>query len=265
MEIIIKQDYDAMCEEAANLIHQAWRKKNDLVLGLATGSSPLGVYKRLIALHKKGEMDFSQVSTFNLDEYLGLKKDHPQSYAYYMEEKLFQHVNLKRENIHMLSGTPENIDDHCREYEEKIKETRGIDIQILGLGRNGHIGFNEPSSSLASLTRVKTLTEDTIEANARFFSAPEEIPRYSLTMGIGTILEARMLVLLAYGKKKAAAIQKSVEGPVTATVPASVLQLHPEVKVIIEREAGSQLILKNYYEWVYNNKGRVDDFLAKKK
>ena len=265
MEIIIKQDYDAICEEAVMLIHQAWKKKNDLVLGLATGSSPLGVYKRLIELYKKGEIEFSRVSTFNLDEYLGLKENHPQSFAHYMENNFFRHVNLKRENIHMLSGMPEDIDQHCGEFEDKIKALGGIDIQILGIGRNGHIGFNEPSSSLSSRTRVKTLTQDMIKANERFFTSLEEIPRYCLTMGIGTIMEAHMLVLLAYGKKKSDAIHKSIEGPVTATVPGSVLQLHPHTKVIIDREAASELVRREYYEWVYNNKGKVVDFLAKKK
>jgi glucosamine-6-phosphate deaminase len=264
MEIIIKQDYGQISEEAAKIIHQAWKKKNNLVLGLPTGGTPLGLYKKLVEWHKKEEMDFSTVVTFTLDEYLGLKENHPQSFAYYMTKNFFQHVNLKKENIFRLDGSPTNIDDHCREYEEKIKSFGGIDIQILGIGRNGHIGFNEPSSSLSSRTRVKTLTLETIKANSRFFEKKEEIPRFCLTMGIGTITESRMIILLASGKDKSEAIHKSVEGPITASVPASVLQLHPQAKIIIDQAAASRLARKEYYQWVYKNKGRVNDFLDKK-
>ena len=264
MEIIIKQDYGQICEEAAKIIHQEWKKKNNLVLGLPTGETPLGVYERLIELYKKEEMDFSPVVTFTLDEYLGLKENHLQSFAYYMEKNFFQHINLKKENIFRLHGIPNNIDDHCRKYEEKIKSLGGIDIQILGIGRNGHIGFNEPSSSLSSRTRVKTLTLETIETNSRFFDKKEAIPRFCLTMGIGTIMESKMIVLLASGGDKSEAIHKSVEGPVTASVPASILQLHPQTKIIIDQEAASQLARKEYYQWVYRNKYRVNDFLEKK-
>jgi len=264
MEVIIKQDYDEICEEAAKIIHQAWKKKNNLVLGLPTGKTPLGLYRRLIEIHKKEEMDFSQVATFSLDEYLGLKEDHPQGFAHYMATNFFQHVNIKRENIFRLKGTPENIEDHCREYEEKIRRIGGIDLQILGIGRNGHIGFNEPSASLSSRTRVKTLTEETIEANSRLFKN-SEVPRFCLTMGIGTIMESKMIILLASGEDKNEAIQKSVEGPITASVPASILQLHPQAKIIIDQEAASLLAGRDYYHWVYRNKERVVDFLEKKK
>ncbi len=234
-------------------------------MGLATGRTPLGVYTRLTELHKKGEMDFFEVVAFSLDEYLGLKEDHPHSFAYYMKKNLYRHINIKRENIFRLHGTPEDIDRHCQEYEEKIKSFGGIDIQILGIGKNGHIGFNEPSSSLSSRTRVKTLTQETIEANSRLFKDKNEVPRFCLTMGIGTIMEAKMIILLANGKEKSQAIAKSVEGPITASVPASILQLHPQAKIIIDLEAASLLKRKNYYQWVYENKGRVNDFLEKKK
>ena len=264
MEIIIKEDYHHICEEAVGIIHQAWKRKNNLVLGLPTGSTPLGVYRGLIALFKKGEIDFCRVVTFNLDEYLGLKENHPQSFAYYMKKNLFQHINIKKENIFRLSGTPESIDDHCREYEEKIRSYGGIDIQILGIGRNGHIGFNEPSSSLSSRTRVKTLTLETIKANSSLFEDEEGIPRFCLTMGIGTIMEAKMILLLASGQEKSEAIKKSVEGPITASVPGSILQLHPQAKIIIDHEAASLLSRKDYYMWVYKNKERVNDFLKKK-
>lgn len=265
MEIIIKQNYDQICEEAQKIIHQAWKKKNNLVLGLPTGRTPLGVYKRLIALYNKEKIDFSQLVTFSLDEYLGLKENHLQSFAYYMEKNFFQRINIKKENIFRLNGTPENIDDHCREYEEKIKSFGGIDIQILGIGRNGHIGFNEPSSSLSSRTRVKTLTQETIAANSRLFKNKKEVPRFCLTMGIGTIMESKMIVLLASGKDKSEAIHNSVEGPITASVPASILQLHPQTKIIIDQEAASLLTWKEYYQWVYKNKETVNDFLEKKK
>ncbi len=264
MEVVIKDNYDLICEEAVGLIYQKWKAKNDLVLGLATGRSPRGVYSRLIDLHKKGEMDFGKVVTFNLDEYVGLRKNHPQSFARYMEEHLFRHVNIARKNIHKLTGRPGDIESHCRDYEEKIKAAGGIDIQILGIGRNGHIGFNEPGSSLASRTRIKTLTQSTIETNAPLFKSRDEVPRYALTMGIGTILDARMLILLASGREKGEAIAKTVEGPVTASVPGSALQLHRTAKVIIDHEAAGLLQRKSYYVWVYEHRDKVSEFLRKK-
>lgn len=254
-----------MCEEAVIFVHQTWKKKKDLVLGLATGKTPLGVYEGLIRLHQKGEMDFSDVRTFSLDEYLGVTDDHPQSFAYYLQHNFFQHINIKKENINRLSGFPDDIEEHCHEYENRIRTVGGIDIQILGIGRNGHIGFNEPSSSLSSRTRIKTLTEETITANDPFFHNKEEIPRYCLTMGIGTILESRMILLLASGQEKSQAIHLCVEGPITATLPASILQLHPQAKIIIDENAASQLERKNYYRWVYEHKNKVDDFLSHKK
>ena len=265
MEIIIKEDYDQICEEATQIFHQAWKKKKNLVLGLPTGRTPLGVYIRLIELYQKKELDFSRVTAFGLDEYLGLKENHPQSFAYYLEKNFYQHINLKKENLFRLEGTPEDIDAHCREYEEKIKSRGGIDLQILGIGRNGHIGFNEPSSSLSSRTRVKTLAEETVEANSRFFKDKNEVPRFCLTMGIGTIMESKMIILLASGQDKSEAMQKSIEGPVTASVPASILQLHPQAKIIIDQQAASRLTRKDYYQWVYRNKEKVSDFLEKKK
>ncbi|MBL7084476.1 MAG: glucosamine-6-phosphate deaminase [Candidatus Aminicenantes bacterium] len=261
MEVIITSNYEEICEKATRIIHQAWKRKNNLVLGLATGKTPLGVYKKIVELYENGEMDFSQVVAFTLDEYLGLEENHPQSFAYYMEKNFYQHTNIKEENIFRLEGKPENIKTHCQEYEEKIKNLGGIDIQILGIGRNGHIGFNEPSSSLASRTRVKTLTRETIGDNARFFKNREDVPRFCLTMGIGTVMDAKMIILLASGKNKSEAVFKSIEGPVTAMVPASVLQLHPQVKIIIDEEASSLLTRKEYYKWVYQNKEKVKDFL----
>ena len=265
MEIIIKKDYHEMCEEGVKLIYQSWQKKKNLVLGLATGKTPLGIYEGLIRLYRERKMDFSDVRAFSLDEYLGLPDDHSQSFAFYMQQNFFQHINIKEENIYRLSGFPEDVEAHCHEYEKKIQTAGGIDIQILGIGRNGHIGFNEPSSSLSSRTRIKTLTEDTIASNAPFFRDKSDIPRYCLTMGIGTILESRTILLLASGKEKSWAIQQSVEGPITATIPASILQLHTMAKIIIDEEAAAQLERKSYYRWVYEHKNYVDDFLVNKK
>lgn len=257
MEVIIKPSYEQICEETAGIIHQAWMKKKNLILGLATGKTPLGLYARLIDLQRKGKMDFSSVSTFSLDEYLGLEECHPQSFAYYMEKNLYQHVNIKKENIFCLRGKPHDIESHCREYEDKIRSVGGIDIQILGVGRNGHIGFNEPGSSLQSRTRLAGLARETVEANSRSFKKGEEVPRFCLTMGIGTILESRMILLLASGRDKAEAIAKAVEGPLTASVPASALQLHPQAKILVDEEAASLLRRKDYYLWTYENKEKA--------
>jgi glucosamine-6-phosphate deaminase len=261
MEVIVKSSYDEICEEAALIIQQEWEKKSTLVLGLATGATPLGVYKKIIEMNQRNEIDFSSIIAFSLDEYLGLEEDHPQSFAYYMKENFFKHINIKMENIFRLEGKPPDIETHCQEYEEKIKSYGGIDIQILGIGRNGHIGFNEPGSSLSSRTRVKTLAEETIRDNARFFTDEQEIPRFCLTMGIGTVMEAKIIILLASGKDKSEAIKNCVEGALTASVPASALQLHPRVKILVDEEAGSLLTNKDYYKWVFKNKGRVKDYL----
>lgn len=181
MEVIIKANYDEVCQEAAQIIIEQWKKKKDLALGLATGSTSLGVYARLIAAYKNKEIEFSKVRTFNLDEYLGLTEDNPQSYAHFMDKNLFGHINIKRTNIHRLKGKPRDIEEHCRDYEEAIRRAGGIDVQLLGIGRNGHIGFNEPCSSLSSRTRAKTLTRETVADNARFFAKEEVVPRFVLT------------------------------------------------------------------------------------
>jgi glucosamine-6-phosphate deaminase len=259
MEVIIKKDYDAVCTEAAAITREGWGRKHNLVLGLATGKTPLGFYEKLIRLYHKKEMDFSEVVAFNLDEYVGLEEAHPQSFAYYMDQHLFRHVNFRKENIFRLSGRPSDIDEHCRAYERKIRDFGGIDIQILGIGKNGHIAFNEPGSSLSSRTRLKILTRETVLANRPFFQDKKELPRFCLTMGIGTILETKMILLLASGKNKAEIIARAVEGPVTASVPASALQLHNRAKFIIDEKAASALGNKNYYRWAYENKGRALD------
>jgi len=262
MEIIIKANYDLMCEEAVGFIHKSWQKKTNLVLGLATGRTPLGVYQGLIRLFEEGQMDFSEVTAFGLDEYLGLEANHPESFASYLEKILYQHINIKPENIFRLDGFPEEIENHCQEYENRIKQVGGIDIQILGIGTNGHIGFNEPSSSLSSRTRIKTLTRETLAANGLIVKE-KAIPRYCLTMGIGTIMESGTVILLASGRDKSRAIHESVEGPITAAVPASILQLHPRAKFICDEDAASELTKKDYYKWVYDHKDKVDGYLKK--
>src|SRR5205809_6075857 len=239
MEVVIKRDYEQMSKAAAQLVVDVLNTKPNAVLGMATGSTPLGLYQELVRLYKAGHVDFSRVTTFNLDEYVGLPANHPQSYHYFMREHFFQHVNIPQHNINIPSGTTSNYPAFCQWYEGRIAECGGIDVQILGIGTDGHIAFNEPGSSLSSRTRLKTLAKQTIDDNARFFKSREEVPIYAITMGVGTILEARTIVLLANGKKKADAVAQAVEGPVTSMITASALQMHPLVKVYTDEEAAS--------------------------
>jgi len=241
MLIIIKDDYEAMSNEAAQIVADRLRRKPDLVLGLATGTSPLGMYRALIQMHKQHGLDFSKVTTFNLDEYVGLAPTHDQSYRYFMNVNLFNHINIPERHIFVPDGMADDIDAHCEWYEEEIKKAGGIDLQVLGIGANGHIAFNEPGSSLGSRTRVKTLTDTTRWDNARFFERREEVPKYALTMGVGTIMDSKELLLLANGAGKAVAIKAAAEGPITAQVPASVIQLHRTAYVIVDKDAASGL------------------------
>jgi len=250
MEIIIQPTADAATQVAARIIEKLLREKPDAVLGLATGSTPLPLYQALIAMN----LDWSKVTTFNLDEYIGLPREHPQSYHSFMWENLFQHVNIQEANVHIPDGNAKDIPFFCRQYEEQIQAAGGIDLQLLGIGTDGHIGFNEPTSSLASRTRIKTLTQQTCKDNARFFGSEAEVPKHVITMGIGTIMEARQNLLLAFGANKSKAIAEAVEGPITSINPASVLQMHPVAKVCIDEPAASQLKRADYYRWVYDNK-----------
>jgi glucosamine-6-phosphate deaminase len=261
MEVIIKANYDQVCQEAARIIIEQWTNKKDLVLGLATGSTSLGVYARLIEAYQNGEIEFSRVRTFNLDEYLGLTEDDPHSYANFMDQNFFRHINIDRANVHRLQGKPRDIEEHCRAYEESIRQAGGIDVQLLGIGRNGHIGFNEPGSSLTSRTRAETLTRETAGDNSRFFSKDEMLPRFVLTMGVGTIMDARQILLLAYGPNKADAIFRSIEGPLTVAVPGSALQLHPRTTFIVDEEAARHLTRKEHYLRAYQNKARMTNHL----
>ena len=251
MLVILKRDAGEISRQAAQLVASAVRKKPALTLGLATGGTMVAVYQELARLHKEGSLDFSRVVTFNLDEYLGLSATHPQSFHYFMQENLFAHINVNPRNIHIPDGTVRgDYDQYCASYEEAIRKAGGIDLQILGIGRNGHIGFNEPTSSIGSRTRLKVLSQETIDDNAKSFAPGEESPRCAITMGIGSILEARKILLLATGASKAAAVAKSIEGPVTSAVSASALQLHPDVTFIIDDPAAAQLTQRDYYHRV---------------
>jgi glucosamine-6-phosphate deaminase len=250
MEVIIAKTYEEMSRQAAREVADVLNAKPDAVLGLATGSTPLGLYQELARMCKRGELDFSQVRTFNLDEYVGLTAAHPQSYRYFMQENFFKHINIPPQNIHIPSGTTNNYRSFCDWYEQRIKECGGVDLQILGIGSDGHIGFNEPGSSLSSRTRLKTLAKPTIDDNARFFERREDVPIYAITMGVGTIMEARKIVMLANGAKKAAALAAAIEGPVTGMISASALQLHPDARVFVDEPAAGQLKMREYYEWV---------------
>ena len=250
MEIIIQPTAEAATSVAARVIARLLQEKANAVIGLATGSTPLLLYRALIDM----KLDWSRVTTFNLDEYIGLPKEHPQSYYSFMWENLFRHVNVRPENVHIPDGLAQDVPGFCADYEARIRAVGGIDLQLLGIGSDGHIGFNEPSSSLASRTRIKTLTQRTRADNARFFASADEVPSHVITMGIGTIMEARTNLLLAFGAKKAQALAEAAEGPVTAMNPASALQLHPDTRVCLDEAAATQLKRADYYRWVFANK-----------
>ena len=250
MEIIIQPTPEAATRVAARIIARLLDEQPAAVLGLATGSTPLLLYRELVAL----KLDWRRVTTFNLDEYVGLPRAHPQSYHSFMWENLFRHVNIARKNVHIPDGNAKDIPKFCAKYERQIRAAGGIDLQVLGIGTDGHIGFNEPTSSLASRTRIKTLTQQTVKDNARFFGSEDKVPHHVITMGIGTIMEARQNLLLAFGPKKARAIAEAVEGPITATNPASILQMHAVTKVCLDEGAAGRLKRADYFRWVYENK-----------
>lgn len=250
MEIIIQETAEQSTAIAARIIAALLRQKPDAVLGLATGGTPVLLYRTLIAM----DLDWSQVTTFNLDEYIGLPREHPQSYHSFMWENLFRHINISKDRVHIPDGNAADVPASCADYEARIKHAGGIDLQLLGIGTDGHIGFNEPTSSLASRTRIKTLTRRTREDNARFFGSESAVPLHVVTMGIGTIMEARRNLLLAFGANKAHAIAEAVEGPITSSNPASVLQMHASVQVCLDEPAASELKRADYYRWVYDNK-----------
>lgn len=244
MRVLVTKTREEMGKVAAARIAERMRTKPHCVLGLATGSTPVPLYQELIRLHREEKLDFSTTITFNLDEYLGLEPTHEQSYRHFMNRELFDHIDIQKANTHIPNGKAADTEGHCLLYEALIEDVGGIDIQVLGIGANGHIGFNEPGSSLASRTRVVDLTEQTIQVNSRFFASIEEVPRGAITMGIGTILEADSLLVLASGANKADAIAAALEGPVGIHCPASALQLHPDVTFVVTEDAATGLTLQ---------------------
>lgn len=243
MKVIVTKTSEDMSKKGAEIFADLIRRKPNCILGLATGGTPVKMYQELIRMHKNEGLDFSKVTTFNLDEYLGLPGDHDQSYRYFMNTNLFDHINIKKENTFVLNGVAKDPKMYCEAYEMLIKALGGIDMQLLGIGGNGHIAFNEPGSPEDSRTRIVDLTEDTIKANSdgRFFKDPKDVPTQALSMGVATIMEAREVVLIADKTSKADAISKTVEGPVTENVPASFLQKHPKSIIIVDEAAASKL------------------------
>ncbi len=241
MRIIVAKDYKDMSRKAANIISAQIITKPNCVLGLATGSSPIGTYDQLVEWYEKGDLDFSQVSSVNLDEYRGLNHDHDQSYYYFMHEHLFDRVNINPANTNVPDGTEPDAEKECRRYEELIASYGGVDLQLLGLGHNGHIGFNEPAPAFDKETHCVDLTESTIEANKRFFASADDVPRQAYTMGIGTIMKAKKILVVVSGEDKAEIVAKAFCGDVTPEVPASILQFHPDVTVVVDEAAASKL------------------------
>lgn len=253
MEVIIQKDEHAAAYLTAQVIASALRKKPHLVLGLATGRTMALVYPVLVDLYKNHGLDFSLCRTFNLDEYVGIPSDGKNSYRSYMKKNLFNKVNIDIRNTHVPHGMAEDLEEECNRYDNLTQECGGIDLQLLGIGRAGHIGFNEPLSALKSRTRVKALTPETMEQNRPLFDNPDEMPRRAITMGVGTILESKRCLMLVTGFKKAEILKKAVEGPITSMVTASALQLHPHCTVICDEEAAELLDGKNHYRWIFEN------------
>lgn len=241
MRLIVTDSYEKMGMEAANIVAGQVYLKPNSVLGLATGSTPVSMYQRLVAVHQSVGLDFSEVTTFNLDEYIGMSPDNPQSYHYFMQENFFRHINIRPENVFLPNGMAEDMVAEGERYEQLIESRGGIDLQVLGIGQNAHIGFNEPDVKFAATTHKVELDEETIQANSRFFASADEVPRYAISMGIKTIMMAEHVILLANGSNKAAAVYKAVCGDVTPEAPASILQLHRDVAVIVDEEAAALL------------------------
>ena len=261
MEVIIQPTADAAALLVVRLIAKHLRAKPSLVLGLATGRTMEQVYECLAEMHRRGKLDFSLCRTFNLDEYVGLPRNDPHSYRFYMDRHLFSRVNIDPRNTHLPNGAARDLGAECERYEEMIRDCGGLDLQLLGSGADGHIGFNEPLSALRSRTREKALTPATIRQNAPLFGGKvSAVPRRALTMGVGTILEARHVLALVTGAEKAVVLAKAVEGPITAMVTASSLQLHPDCKVIVDEAAAKRLRGKDYYRWIFANEPEWQEF-----
>ncbi|MBS5523460.1 MAG: glucosamine-6-phosphate deaminase [Clostridiales bacterium] len=241
MRIYRAKDYKDMSRKAANIISAQIIMKPNCVLGLATGSSPIGTYKQLIDWYNKGDLDFAEVKTINLDEYKGLTRDNVQSYAYFMNENLFKHVNIDIHNTHLPNGMAVDDEEECRRYNSIIHSMGGIDLQLLGLGHNGHIGFNEPDEAFEKETHLIALTQSTIDANSRLFDNPKDVPRYAYTMGIKTIMQAKKILVVVSGEDKSEIVAKAFFGPVTPEVPASILQMHNDVTIVGDEAALSKI------------------------
>lgn len=241
MRMIKAKNYDDMSRKVANILSAHVILKPNSVLGLATGSTVVGTYKQLIDWYRKDDLDFDMVSTVNLDEYVGLDSNHEQSYRYYMNHNFFNHINIRMNQTYLPDGKAKDIASECQSYEYKIKSLGGVDVQLLGLGHNGHIGFNEPDKAFEQTTHCVTLEENTRAANARFFASIDEVPTHAITMGIKTIMQAKQIVLAVSGTDKAEILKKVLTGPVTPSVPGSILQMHPDVIVVADEAALSQL------------------------
>lgn len=254
MEVVILNGSKQIARLAADAVEDLLRRKPDAVLGLATGSTPLPVYDELAARHERDGLDFSRASGFALDEYVGLPPGHPESYREVVRREFTNRVNIRPENVHGPDGAAADVPAACRAYEEAIVAAGGVDLQILGVGTDGHIAFNEPGSSFASRTRIKSLLEQTRRDNARFFSSLADVPHHVLTQGLGTIMDARHVILLATGARKAQAVRDFMEGPVAAICPASILQFHPHATVLLDEAAASALKLADFYRHTYDHK-----------
>jgi glucosamine-6-phosphate deaminase len=261
MEVIIRTTPDEAADLTARLIDARVRAKPELVLGLATGRTMERVYDRLVTKHQKEGLDFSRCHTFNLDEYIGVPPEDEQSYRFYMNHHLFSRVNIDLANTHVPDGMATDLRAGAARYEQLIREAGGIDVQLLGIGEAGHIGFNEPLSALMSRTRDKALMPLTRQQNAEMFGGdPDKVPKRAVTMGVGTILDARELLLLATGRAKASILAKAIEGPITAMISASAIQLHPNCKVIVDEEAARELKEREYYDWIFQNEPEWEEF-----
>jgi len=237
MKVIVVKDYTEMCKRASRIFAAQVTLKPDSVLGLATGSTPVGMYKELVQMFDEGRIDFSQVKTVNLDEYAGLPGDNDQSYRYFMNQNLFDHINIDKANTNVPDGTAADLHAECERYEQVVASMGGVDIQLLGIGNNGHIAFNEPCDEFPEKTHVVDLTQNTIEANARFFQSMDEVPKQAITMGIGTIMGAKMVLVMANGEVKAQAVHDMIYGPITPSCQASILQLHPNTVLVADEAA----------------------------
>jgi glucosamine-6-phosphate deaminase len=261
MEVIIRTSPEEAAELTSRLIAARLRAKPDLVLGLATGRTMERVYDRLVAKHRKEGLDFSRCRTFNLDEYIGVPPEDEHSYRFYMNHHLFSRVNIDLANTHVPDGMASDLRAGAAHYEQLIREAGGIDVHLSGIGEAGHIGFNEPLSALMSRTRDKALMPLTRQQNAEMFGGdPDKVPKRAVTMGVGTILDARELLLLATGRAKASILAKAVEGPITAMISASAIQLHPNCKVIVDEDAARELKEREYYDWIFQNEPEWQEF-----